>query len=66
MAVGWALRDMYNEMQSQIKGLSADEVEANTEKKPREVVNPCPKCGDELEFQGGCNVCKSCGWTKCD
>ena len=66
MAVGWALRDMYNEMQSQIKGLSADEVEAAAEKKPREVINPCPKCGAELEFQGGCNICKSCGWTKCE
>lgn len=30
------------------------------------VRNPCPHCGAELEFQGGCNVCKSCGWTKCD
>lgn len=64
MAVGWALRDMYNEMQSQIKGLAADEVEA--EKVTKEVVNPCPKCGAELEFAGGCNICKSCGWTKCD
>lgn len=64
MAVGWALRDMYNEMQSQIKGLAADEAEA--EKVTKEVVNPCPKCGAELEFAGGCNICKSCGWTKCD
>lgn len=64
MAVGWALRDMYNEMQSQIKGLAADETEV--EKVTKEVVNPCPKCGAELEFAGGCNICKSCGWTKCD
>ncbi len=62
MAVGWALTDMYNEMQAQIKGMSGED----GGDKRREVVNPCPKCGAELEFQGGCNICKSCGWTKCD
>lgn len=27
---------------------------------------PCPQCGEELFFEGGCNICKACGWTKCD
>lgn len=63
MAVGWALMDMYKEMQSQIRGIPE---EAPEEEQPREIRNPCPKCGAELEFQGGCNVCKSCGWTKCE
>ena len=62
MAVGWALTDMYKEMQAQIHGIPEEE----PEEKPREIKNPCPKCGAELEFQGGCNICKSCGWTKCD
>ena len=26
----------------------------------------CPQCGGELIFEGGCNTCKSCGWSKCD
>ena len=25
----------------------------------------CPECGAELSFTGGCNVCLSCGWSKC-
>ena len=25
----------------------------------------CPECGAELSFTGGCNVCSSCGWSKC-
>jgi len=25
----------------------------------------CPECGAELSFEGGCNICKSCGWSKC-
>ena len=30
------------------------------------VINPCPICGAELIFEGGCNSCKSCGYSKCD
>lgn len=25
----------------------------------------CPSCGESLTFQGGCNVCQNCGWSKC-
>jgi ribonucleoside-diphosphate reductase alpha chain len=31
-----------------------------------ETLTKCPVCGDELTFSGGCNMCKSCGWSKCD
>ena len=53
MAVANALIEMRDEMQGKSVTKS-------------EVTNPCPQCGAELEFQGGCNICKSCGWTKCD
>ena len=26
----------------------------------------CPECGGNLIFEGGCNTCKDCGWSKCD
>ena len=26
----------------------------------------CPECGEPLVFEGMCNVCKTCGWSKCD
>ena len=26
----------------------------------------CPNCGQDLTFEGGCNSCKSCGYSKCD
>lgn len=63
MAIGYALTDMYSEMQREVNGIIF-----NPEPKlpRREVKNPCPKCGDELQFQGGCNICKSCGWTRCE
>ncbi|KKI52261.1 ribonucleoside-diphosphate reductase class II [Christensenella hongkongensis] len=25
----------------------------------------CPECGKQLEFEGGCNICRSCGYSKC-
>ena len=38
----------------------AEKVEKNEEKAK------CPECGTELSFTGGCNVCSSCGWSKCN
>ena len=72
-AVANALIDMYREMQKNIN----DEEDITTQakkmthktssnKKNIKTKNPCPVCGEELIFEGGCNVCKSCGWSKCD
>ena len=37
-----------------------------------EIFNPeadngakCPECGSELIQEGGCVICKSCGWSRC-
>ena len=37
-----------------------------TEKEKIESNVKCPVCGQELTFEGGCNSCKSCGYSKCD
>ena len=26
----------------------------------------CPECGELIIYEGGCNICKACGWSKCD
>lgn len=31
----------------------------------RKATNKCPECGEPLEQEGGCNICKSCGYSKC-
>ena len=33
----------------------------------KRIENPCPKCGHELGFDGGCNAgtCRHCGWSGC-
>lgn len=70
VAVGNALIAMHEEMIQQmnfgvnLKGISCRE---------EDVIKPvtfntvkCPECGGELVFEGGCNSCKQCGWSKCD
>lgn len=78
MAVGNALRDMYNEVQDSLKQhCHCHEGECsckhNTEistmvttaKETLKDEYHCPECGEELTFEGGCNICKNCGWSRC-
>ena len=68
-AVANALIDMYKEMQNSIKD-DIEEQKDTFNKFPKEKkikwTNLCPVCGETLIFEGGCNVCKSCGWSKCE
>lgn len=68
VAIGNVLLEMYEEMMDEV-GFS------DVEEKELEVITPkivpvskakCPQCGGELVFEGGCNTCKNCGWSKCD
>lgn len=63
MAIGNALIDMYNEMQKEI---NADIDIENEELVNNDELPKCPECGENITFEGGCNICKSCGWSKCD
>ena len=71
MAIGNALVEMYNEMQSELDDKEDEEKpvkKAHVE--PIKDVNVhqqlCPECGEQLVFEGGCCTCKSCGYTKCE
>lgn len=58
-------------MQQQIKdGLFSTEhircaVEQESMPNKQKSTAICPECGADLLFEGGCNICKSCGWSKC-
>ena len=71
MAIGNALVEMYNEMQSELD--DKDDEEKPVKKTPVEQIKDvnvrqqlCPECGEPLVFEGGCCTCKSCGYTKCE
>jgi len=74
IAVGNALLDMYEEMQKEINDIYDGENNDNKIiSKPivqhtndnKKVKALCPECGEEIFFEGGCNICKSCGWSRC-
>ena len=72
MAVGNALLEMYNEMQEELDFKRAHMQKPEKKApKPRAVSNQdrdkvyCPECGEALIYEEGCNICKSCGWSKC-
>lgn len=71
-AIGYALKDLMSKMND----MRADEIEdeesledniaiANTKNDVNDSAK-CPNCGEKLAFEGGCNACKACGWSKCD
>lgn len=87
MAIGNALVEMYNEMQSELDDKEDDtlssklnatfkeleEASVKTTRSMNEIASAlrnvgqtCPECGEPLVFEGGCKICKSCGWTKCE
>lgn len=39
--------------------------ESKTDSAPPTSVMKCPECGVELIEEGGCNVCKACGYSSC-
>ena len=67
MAIGKKLLEMYQEVQIELFGEEYKK-ENKKNKKPVKVIPSkalCPECGEPLIFEGGCNSCKNCGYSKC-
>lgn len=77
MAVGNALMEMWKEMKERIEKGNSIIALANSDSQipsseSRTSFNPeidngakCPECGSNLIQEGGCVICKSCGWSRC-
>lgn len=61
MAIGNALVDMWEELNE------AFPTQIDVQSKLKEIgnVSVCPECGAEVQHEGGCVQCKSCGWSRC-
>lgn len=63
VAVGYAIKELWEEFQGkELKPKDTEEkIQEEVNEKPR-----CPQCGALIIFEGGCNTCRSCGWSKCE
>lgn len=61
MAIGNALVDMWQELNEDYP----TQTQRNRPQVKIEDVNVCPECGAEVQHEGGCVQCKSCGWSRC-
>ena len=61
MAIGNALVDMWEEVHNE------GPYTGDVNKTLQEIQNTsvCPECGAEVQHEGGCVQCKSCGWSRC-
>ena len=82
VAVGNALIDMYEEFKVGVDSVAEFLVQHDATKEDVTVIpripvidggtvllsnfTVCPECGSPLVFEGGCNTCKNCGYSKCD
>ena len=71
VSIGNALVEMHNEFMD--KYVIPDDVIRMTHREQIIISDDtntsnakCPQCGSELVFEGGCNTCKNCGWSKCE
>lgn len=69
VAIANALKEMWEEMQNDIcdgnwngEEHTEKETVADSEENNKDI---CPECGEPIYHEGGCDVCKSCGWSKC-
>lgn len=65
VAIGFALLDMYHELQKELKTRRQEPAtdmvpDAQAMESPK-----CPKCGEPIQMVEGCMTCPSCGYSKC-
>lgn len=72
MAIGYALQEMWEEFNGIKMGATkraterTEIVQEKIKKEETKNIPLCPDCGAPLTFEGGCNICKECGYSKCD
>jgi DNA-directed RNA polymerase subunit M/transcription elongation factor TFIIS len=63
-----ALKENLEEVKTQQEELENEDVNESVVEDTHKTANSekCPECGDTVRFEGGCVICPSCGWSKCN
>lgn len=64
IAVGKALIEMHEEMMVE-KYMEVESPKTATADLNSFKESACPECGEPIVHEGGCDICKNCGWSKC-
>lgn len=67
IAVGKALVEMHDEMMKEkyLQVKLPEVVEEYMKSDAGRTAPICPECGESIVHEGGCDICKNCGWSKC-
>ena len=77
-SIGYAMEELYHKIQDRCfaddggydveTSIEIEKIDDETEiSNDLDFQNPvCPECGEQLFMEGGCVICKSCGWSRCD
>lgn len=75
VAIGRALKDMWFEMQEEINAdgdylppaiTNYSSLFKDVDATSVDLTEKCPECNEPLTHEGGCDICKNCGWSKCN
>ena len=67
-AIANVLKEILEEVKTQQEEPENEEVNESVVEDTQKSANSekCPECGDSVRFEGGCVICPSCGWSKCN
>lgn len=68
-----AIANIFKDILKEFKDDKEDIIEHKTNKEskdtninlPHNSSDKCPECNESIRVEGGCNICPSCGWSKC-
>ncbi|WP_206459317.1 adenosylcobalamin-dependent ribonucleoside-diphosphate reductase [Anaerovorax sp. IOR16] len=67
-AIGYALKELQEKIHNRCFVDESESTlieEINENNNPINYTNACPECGAKMQFEGGCSVCKECGFSHC-
>lgn len=62
---GWSVEKAFENKEIEVDEQDISMVQLNTSNKSETHISPCPECGEPLIHEGGCDICKMCGYSKC-